>query len=150
MLEKRKKQAERLQEAVAHLKSIGKIRFQKDLVNFVNYNHQVINKMIKQAPTDEFLYDFTKTFNEIFNENYIKFGTGTLLKDDVETDTNNDNVVWLKKQLEKKDNTIEFLMNELTLKNKKIEEQFEEIKKLHRMVEIQTEPISLNKKVGNV
>lgn len=150
MLEERKKQAERLQEAVAHLKSIGKIRFQKDLANFVNYNHQTINKMVKQAPTDEFLYDFAKTFNDIFNEEYIKLGTGTLLKENETSNNPNIDVEWLKKQLEIKDNTITILEKELAFKNKQLDEQLETIRLLRRMVDRPTETLSLGKKEAAV
>lgn len=148
MSDERKKQAERLQEAVDHLKQIGVIKFQKDLANFVNYNYQVINKMVKQAPTDEFLYDFAKTFKDIFNEEYLKEGSGILLKEKSEDDNPGDirYIEGLKERLRIAESRILYLEQQLVIANKHYDDARKDIEGYKKTIDSYIKILNNNNK----
>lgn len=79
----------RLGEAVEYLRSTKRIRTQKELADKVGCSANQISRAIagsRKDMTSKLLGRINRYFDEIFNEEYILEGEGTLLKEPVKTE----------------------------------------------------------------
>ncbi len=155
------KRGERFKEVYEYLCSIGRIEKQKELAQIIGCTESQLSKAFrghKSHMTENLIRKVNSKFDNLFNENYILNGDGTLLRQqdpmeakalertDMEKDSLTAVVEVLVSQLSEKDNTISFLRRQIEIKDKQIIEKDKTIAFMRDLLQSRTKEDSLSKK----
>lgn len=78
---------ERFIKAYEHLKGLGIVHKRKDVAERMNVSEPNISRVFSGNPkylTDRFLFRFNNTFDNVFNYEWLKFGTGDMLRGELQ------------------------------------------------------------------
>lgn len=130
----------RLVEVYHYLKTTGRVKSQRDMAEVIGITETSLSKALKGSPkyTTTALFDkILRAFENIFDEEYLKTGTGSLLKKDNQ-DTNLGEIHQiedLKARLQKAESQLSFYEQEIRQKNIQYNQAREDIDNLKKEIE---------------